>query len=337
VVEHAFDETFAERWRRRIVTGPALLAATPAYLAALPVTLSAAAISDVVAQRPWTATRFAAALGVNLSMHAVGFGGVFASWLLGGRWAGADGERELELEQRVQTWWARTIWQATAAIYELDLHVEGDDCVSPGPILLLPRHASLVDTLLPLIVVADRHDLRLRYVMKRELLWDPVIDALGHRWPTAFVRRGTSDPRETAHVVHLADDLGANDAMVVFPEGTRFSEEKRQRVLESLRKKDMSRYERAKELHHVLPPRPSGVVSALEKHPDLDVVFFAHTGLEGANHFEDLLDGSLIGTRVAAKLWRVSHRDIPRDRTSMIDWLNDHWSEVDQWIEDQSV
>ena len=120
-----------------------------------------------------------AALGASLGLHVAGFAGVAGAWLAGGTWAGADPERERRLEQRLQVWWAKAMWRAAERLYRLRLEVDGDDCVEPGPVLVLSRHASLIDTLIPLVILSVRHGLRLRYVMKRELLWDPCIDAVG--------------------------------------------------------------------------------------------------------------------------------------------------------------
>ena len=41
------------------------------------------------------------------------------------------------------------------------------------PVIQLVRHASTADTILCAGVIANRRRLRLRYVLKRELLWDP--------------------------------------------------------------------------------------------------------------------------------------------------------------------
>lgn len=302
------------------------------YMAALPATLAATAAIDVARRRPFTLTRFAAAVGVNLSMHVAAFGGVFAAFLAGGRWAGSEPLRERDFEQMLQVLWAQATWSASTKLYGMDLSVDEAECIAPGPVLILPRHASLVDTLLPLVIAGPKR-VRLRYVMKRELLWDPILDALGHRWPTAFVRRGAHDPRELQHVARLLDDLGHHDGIVLFPEGTRFSTSKRNRIIERLRNQP-ARLARAQRLRHVLPPHPGGIRALLRSNRDLDVVFLAHTGLEGANHFADLMSGTLIGSHIRARLWRVTRSHIPDDPDDQLEWLQDQWEKVDDWIDE---
>lgn len=328
------DETTWERWKRRAVTGPFLLTVTPLYLAAMPSALVGAAIYDVTTGKRLTTARFATAIGVNLSMHVAALAGVFSAWLVGGRWAGADGSRERAIEDRLQSIWARATWKATEQLYGMSLEVEGQECAHPGPVLLLPRHSSLIDTLLPLVLMSTRPGLRLRYVMKRELLWDPVLDALGHRWPTAFVRRGTRDPKELSKIVHLADGLREDDAIVLFPEGTRFSDAKRQRILDELRASSSERHAEAEKLQHLLPPHPAGVLAILDAVPEIEPVFVAHTGLEGANHFADLLAGSLVGSAVRVKMWRVPRSEVPEAPAERMRWLFSQWQQMDEWIKE---
>ena len=117
----------------------------------------------------------------------------------------------------------------------------GDEALEGSPLLMLSRHASMADTLLPTLLIQMPTGLRLRYVMKRELLWDPCIDVVGNRLPSYFVRRGSTDvERETRAIASLVDDIGEGDGVLIFPEGTRFTAEKRRHVLERLRERGES-------------------------------------------------------------------------------------------------
>jgi hypothetical protein len=54
------------------------------------------------------------------------------------------------------------------------------------------RHASIGDTLLASALVGRPHGIFwLRYVLKRELLWDPCLDVVGNRLPHVFVDRAS--------------------------------------------------------------------------------------------------------------------------------------------------
>ncbi|HRE89632.1 MAG TPA: 1-acyl-sn-glycerol-3-phosphate acyltransferase, partial [Myxococcota bacterium] len=85
-------------------------------------------------------------------------------------------------------------------------------------------HTSLVDTLLPTTYLTARRGLKLRWVLKRELLVDPCLDVAGSRLPNAFVARDGSDTEKAlAQVRALATDLPADEGVLIYPEGTRFT------------------------------------------------------------------------------------------------------------------
>ncbi len=64
---------------------------------------------------------------------------------------------------------------------------------SPGPLVVLSRHASIVDNILPFQLFTRHKRIWLRYVLKRELLVDPSLDIAGNWLPNYFVDRGGSD------------------------------------------------------------------------------------------------------------------------------------------------
>src|SRR5690606_33884145 len=104
----------------------------------------------------------------------------------------------------------------------LHFEVEGDDDVLPGPVVVLVRHVSVGDTLLPLAFVSGKNGFRFSYVIKRELLWDPCLDVVGNRIPNVFVRRGSDDSeREVRRIERLAQRMSAREGIVIYPEGTR--------------------------------------------------------------------------------------------------------------------
>ena len=142
---------------------------------------------------------------------------------------GHDRERMLDWTWRFQQLWVGFFFDVVRVLLGLKVEVEGEECVRPGPVIVLIRHASIVDNLLPSVFVANRERIRLRYVLKRELLWDPCLDIVGNRLPNLFVDRGGQDSeRARRAVAELAQHLEPNEGVLIYPEGTRFSAEKQE-------------------------------------------------------------------------------------------------------------
>lgn len=320
-------------WLRRAVTIPGLVVLWLLGLALFPLTLGAVLVVDLWRGRGnYAMTRFQLAFTFALSIHVLGLVLLFAGWLDG---VAHGRSRERDLDARSEIWWANAIWSAAERIYGMRVVVQGETLDQARPVVILSRHASLLDVLLPLVFVSGRHDLVPRYVAKRELLWDPCVDLVGHRLATAFVRRGgRAHDVDVAAVRGLARNLGGRDAVILFPEGTRFSPEKRARALAELAGKDAAAFAKASQLRNVLPPRIGGALGVLEHATSADVVFCAHTGLEGASHLGDLLAGSLIGATVHVRYWRVPVRDVPLGTDARIAWLWSWWKRIDDWIEE---
>jgi 1-acyl-sn-glycerol-3-phosphate acyltransferase len=336
------DETLGSRWRRRTLTVPAYLAA--ALLAAgllpfaLPVTLALDARDlahprvgpEVRAPR----TRFAVGIVFLLLCEAAGIAGALATWTIAGGPFGHGSARAHRLDRALQRWWASALLHGGRRLLGLGLRVTGDDLAGDGPILVFARHASLVDSLLPCVLL-DRF--RLRYVLKRELLWDPCLDIVGTRLPNAFVRRGAGDPAEIARVAALARGLERDEGVVLFPEGTRFTPERRQHLIDLLDARgERPRLREAGVLRHLLPPRRGGVLALLEAAPEASVVVLAHTGLEGAARLGDLWRGSLMGRTIEVEMWQVRRAEIPGDDDGREAWLETCWRRVDEWIDRRS-
>jgi 1-acyl-sn-glycerol-3-phosphate acyltransferase len=217
------------------------------------------------------------------------------------------------------------------------LRVEAEPCEAGArPLLVLVRHASLLDALLPTVFVSAPTGTRLRYVMKREPLLDPCLDVVGQRLPNVFVARGAAEPeREEDAIRELARDLGPGEGVVIYPEGTRFTPEKRARARahRGVGRRGAPRRVAAERLRHVLPPRSRGPLALLEAAPHADVLLLAHHGLEGASHAGPILRGAPIGRRVQVRCWRVPVAELPRDRAGRLAWLDAEWARIDAWIE----
>lgn len=247
--------------------------------------------------------------------------------VLAASWAATLGRPTARRSQtyRIQRWWAGSLYGALRLLFGFAIELEAEDAkLDAGPYVLMMRHASIADTLVPAIAIAHPFGMRIRYVLKSELLADPCLDVAGNRVPNIFVQRGRAGADIPA-VAALATDLGDADAVLIYPEGTRFTAAKRERLMASKRGQVA---ERAKALTATLPPKPGGpAVLAKAGH---DVVFLAHRGLEGLAGIKDLLDGALIGAKVTAEAWRVKAAEVDIDAVD--DWLFEQWRRVDAWV-----
>lgn len=328
------EEGLAARWGRRAATIPLYFAATALVCGLLPVLLPLAAAFDVVGRRRFAASRCLLMMVLYLLCESAGILTTFGLWaarLL----SGMQRQREMSLHYALQRWWAEALLAGAGRIFGLRLEVDGDEPGGEAPLLVFVRHASLADTLLPARLITRRHGIPLLYVLKRELLWDPCLDLVGNRLPNVFVRRASGDSgREIDAIRRLARGLQPSQGVLIYPEGTRFSPRKRERALARLAEgRTAERAERLRGLRHVLPPHLGGPLALIEAAPGADVLFVAHTGLEGAATARDVWNGALIDRTVRVNFRRVRRASIPETRAERSAWLDAQWLAIDEWIE----
>lgn len=338
---------------RRVLTVPGYLLVAGAYLVLLPAVVLLAFLADLATgatQRP--RTRAALVFALYLGCEVVGIVGALALGVvtLGGRLVGAP--RYLAQNAALQRFWTNALFFGSIRIFSMRLETEGVEHAAAGPLLLLVRHTSTADTVLTAAAIANPHRILLRYVLKRELLWDPCLDIVGRRLPNAFVTRGNTsvtrgspgsmpDEKSRDHhgepsaeiraVASLARGLDAHSAVLIYPEGTRFSEAKRDRAVARLRERgrpDLA--EQATRFRHVLPPKLGGPLALFAAAPDVDVVLVEHTGFEGAATLASFWNGGLVGKTIRVRLRRFAASTIPSDGRDA--WLFERWAEMDAWV-----
>ena len=327
------QESPGERLGRRLRTIPALVAGFLLVTALLPLLLVALLAYDagraLRGRGRFSAVRLLLFGWVYLAVEMVGVTAMFLFWLVSG--FGRARRRHVALTYGLQAWWAATLLGAMRFLFRVGLDVEGDESIAPGPFVLMMRHASLVDTLLPTVLVLRRHRIRLRYVLKRELLWDPALDLAGNVLPNYFLDRASGDAAaEVDRVRSLGVGLGESDGVLIYPEGTRFTPERRERIIAILRQRLPHLVERAEALRGVLAPRLAGVLALLEA--GTDVVVCAHVGLDGLSHVRRVWRGGLVGITVKVAFWRVRAAEIPAGEAARVDWLFAQWRRVDDWV-----
>jgi 1-acyl-sn-glycerol-3-phosphate acyltransferase len=324
---------------RRLRTIPPLVLGLVLVSALLPALLLAGlgidALRRVAFGVPPTAARLALFGWVYLAAEVCGLIALAGLWVasLGGR----RGAWLSEATWRLQQLWAGALFDAARALFGMRLEVAGAEAIAPGPIIALIRHASIVDTLLPANLVARPHGIRLRYVLKRELLADPCLDVAGRRLPNYFVRRGTGEVQEVERVRELAEGLGSQEGALIYPEGTRFTPERRTRAIARIARRDGRLAARAERLRHLLPPRLGGVGALLDGAPEADVVVIAHHGFDGLRLISDIWRGGLVGLIVRVRVTRIPRSTVPVTPADRAEWLYDLWQDVDEWLEERFV
>lgn len=317
---------------RRAVTIPVVTLGFLVSFALLPLLLVVAVVVDALraaGRKSWASVR--------LVLFGVGYLGTETLGLviLLGVWLSSLGRPDV---RAARTWPVQRLYTAmhfasVRTLFSLRFVVEGAELATPGPLLVLVRHASIVDTLVPAVFLANVHRVRLRYVLKKELLVDPCLDVAGHWIPNHFVARdGADSAREVTAVRALKAGVGPEEGVLLYPEGTRFTEAKQRRAREKLSGDALARAER---LRHLLPPKPGGVLALLDAAPPCDVLFIGHHGLEGFARIADIWRGALVGRTVRVRFWREAAASIPAGDEARLAWLATHWQRLDDWLDAQ--
>lgn len=313
---------------RRLITVPSVLVLFLAVTALSPLLTVGAGAIDV--------SRWLVSQGRFIALRSLAFLWVY---LLGEIWAliallataPLPAGPKVAATYRLQDRWAGWNLRALQTLFSLQIEVEGRDEIVPGPIVVLSRHASIVDTLLPARLIVRSAGIKLRYVLKKELLADPALDIAGNRLPNAFIDRTSRESSERTVIRDLATGLGPDDGVLIYPEGTRFSEAKLRRSKKGVAAGSGSVGKVTSGLRRVLPPRPGGTLALLDA-TVADIVVMAHRGLEGLATVGEIWAGNLVGSRIDVALWRVARSSIPASRSERVEWLYRLWADVDDWV-----
>jgi 1-acyl-sn-glycerol-3-phosphate acyltransferase len=319
-------ESLGRRWARRTLTIPLFLTLWFGVSIGMPLWFTFAALFDLLRANIRRAPLVRAVLFffVYLSCEVAGMFGAFCAWAftLGGMLVSARRWQSINLA--LQRGFTNMLFRGATTVFSMRCEVEGAELAATGPYILLLRHSSTADTVLVAGLLTNAYKIALRYVLKRELLWDPCLDIVGQRLRNAFVLRDGIDSEGSLTLVRsLTQHLGAEDGVLIYPEGTRFDEKKLARI--------QARSEAGHSAHvftHVMPPKLGGALVLLES--EVDVLFVDHVGLEGAASFADFFSGGLIGKTVRVRVRRFSSAAVPRkDRDA---WLVAQWQETDRWV-----
>lgn len=320
---------------RRLLTIPAILAATALMTALAPLWLLLSWLLGRLLPAARSAPRVLAFITCFLWCETLGIIASFLIWLRHGRRRSAAGEaRWLAANTALQIWWSNSLKRSAAWLFRLRFEVEGVDALDGDGVIMLPRHCSIGDTIIPVVFYNMVHARRLRFVLKRELLFDPCLDIVGNRLPNYFADRSSQNTeREVRNVRGLLDGLGTDEGVLIYPEGTRFSRGKRAQILASLEQRgETEALTRAARWPNLLPPRPAGTLALLDANPGRDLVFCAHTGFEGSADFARLFNGSWLDTTVRIRFWRVPFAAIPDTPQARRTFLYESWDRMNREV-----
>lgn len=332
--ESADREPRGSKVARRLKTIPPILIGFLLVTALLPLLVLGALLIDlfraITSRKPFMALRLVAFLWIYLTADTSALLAMFALWLASG--FGRNRERMADSTWHLQQFWVRVLLGSVKLLFGVRIVDEGAECLRPGPVIVLIRHASIVDNLLPSALVAARERIRLRYIIKRELLSEPCLDVGGQRLPNYFVRRDTGEQIERQRIGELARGMGSEDGLLLYPEGTRFTAERRQRALEKIAERDPQRAARLEPIEYLLPPKVGGLLAVLGEAPQADVVLMVHQGFDGLRLISDIWDGALVNREINVRFTRITSDQIPSDREQKVEWLDELWLEADRWV-----
>ena len=335
--------TLPARSIRRIV-GPLVIgAAAIGGLLLLPVLALAAAVASIWLPGRWRGLRLLGFALVWLAVEVVALAAALVLWVVSGFGLLLRTAAFQRAHYAVLRLILDTVVDAAQVLFRLRLETDGvswtplDDGVagSANAMLVLSRHAGPGDSVLLLHTLMNRdHQRRPRIVLKDTLQLDPMIDVYLHRLPARFLDPTPLVGDDVEEIIGtLAEGMEEEDALLLFPEGGNFSVRRRLRAILRLRQRGHTAHaDAAERMCHVLPPRPGGVIAAIEAAPYADVVFVAHTGLEHIATLADIWRELPVDKTLHLRWWFVPAAAVPQGRDAQISWLFERWADIDAWI-----
>jgi 1-acyl-sn-glycerol-3-phosphate acyltransferase len=327
---------------RRLVLAPLFIVLTVLAVTALPVLLLVGLALSTVLPGRWRALRLIWMVLLYLVLESAALVVLFALWVASGFGWRIRGPGFQRAHYVLVQWFLQVLFWECQRVLHVRVAVEGPPPTSYDgrPLLILSRHAGPGDSFLVVHALVNWYAREPRIVLKDTLQWDPAIDVVLNRLPNRFIRPdpGAAADQVTRLVGDLSRDLDENDAFVIFPEGGNFTEHRRKRAIERLRRKGhIDEAEKAERLRHVMAPKPGGVLTALTQAREADVVFVAHTGVEHMTTVLDVWRELPMDREIQMRWWIVPAADVPRDEEQRIDWLFEWWARIDDWVHERQA
>jgi 1-acyl-sn-glycerol-3-phosphate acyltransferase len=274
--------------------------------------------------------RSAAMLGVYAGMEAVVLILMLATWILRAAHVVAE-----DSDRRAVGWALSKLLSAARALCGFQVELEEPSNLGPfeqrDPVLVLARHGGIGDSFALVHLLLTRYQRRPRVVLKRTLLWDPMLDVALTRLGACWVGP-TAEGSGRDAIGDLAARLRPEEAMLLFPEGENWTPRRRTSVMARLRRAGrVDAVKAAALMEHVLPPKPGGVVACLDARPDMPIVIIAHTGLDKITSLRDLWRALPFDVPMRVRWWPAARA--PATEEDRLQWLTTEWAVVDEWID----
>ena len=328
------ESTPAAKWSRRSKTISGLFISFFLVWTLLPILIALSSLHDAVRDRQFSNTRLIIFGAWWLAMEVLGVTAAFFLWCFFLPFGKSTSTKFGRYHSRLQYLWAKGLTAGAKRTIRLRWSAEGISCLRPkGPLIILARHGSQGDALLTAALLASEGR-RLRFVLKKQLLGDPCLDVVGHRIPNYFVDRDSLDNQEElANIGVLASNMSDDEALVIFPEGTRFSTSKLRKAVDTVSKKTPARADSARRLRSVLPIRTAGTLATLAE-SGADVVFCNHVGISDISSLREMREAVPLKRELRFKLTRIPRHELSSQwsEEEIVHWLDTEWAAVDDWV-----
>ena len=205
------------------------------------------------------------------------------------------------------------------SVVRIRIIIDGDIGQHPSPVVI-SNHQSWFDIPVLHHVITD-HGPIIKFLIKRQLIWVPVVGWLC--WLLGFPRlyrgKGGESRKKDYATIRAFSERSSSDpgAVLIFAEGTRFSETKR--------------IDQNSRFKHLLNPRMGGIRILKEAmHPDTPIIDITIVYVGGNSNCWDCLHGATREVRVVVKQHRVG------DIEDLDSWINDRWQEKERLLESYS-
>lgn len=336
--------TMPPRWIRRLTVAPAVMIAAVLLVWTLPLLLLLVVLTERL-PRLGRLPRALWLLVFVLVWEAIALVVLFGTWIASGFGWGIRTRVFRRLHYRLIGRFLQVLFGQVSWVLRLTIDA-GDPPPAEAdgaPVIVASRHAGPGDSFIMVHVLLNQFHRNPRIVMKDMLQWDPVLDVIAHQLPTVVL---TPTPFQTglvyAHgtkpaerIALMAGEMGEGDALLVFPEGGKFTPRRKESRIQQLTEDGYGALaERARSMRHVLAPRPGGIFAAVTASPQAGVLFVAHTGLDELITVKQLWRALAEKNTIVLKTWYVHPGEIPGPFPERMEWLFDWWEKIDAWIED---